>query len=292
MGLRSILLFKPNQWIFRGTPEFPVYAAIMDPQTVTQRHSHECTECVFVVRGGGTHQSGTRPGVRIGRGDILIIPPGGRHAYLEADAELSVINLLFDGVRLPPILLDLYSKPAFRALFPRDASRYADRDFALLHPGKAEFDRLEFFARAMAECGRESPDHCRKLGFFMILLSFLVDVAGDGPHDVLRAGLDVRRIADYLQNSFHRPVYLEELAFRASMSKATLLRHFKGQFGMTPMAYLQRIRLRHAAELLSGSELSVKEVAEASGFPTEAYFFRAFKKNYGVSPVRFRETRA
>ena len=122
----------------------------------------------------------------------------------------------------------------------------------------------------------------------MILLSFLVDAGGECSHEVSAQTLDVRKLAEFLRNNFNRAVYLDELAGLAAMSKSTLLRHFKIAFGMTPMVYLLNIRLCYAAELLVNTSLSVKEIAEASGFPSEAYFFRAFKKNRGVSPSDYR----
>ena len=72
------------------------------------------------------------------------------------------------------------------------------------------------------------------------------------------------------------------------MSNATLMRHFKASLGCTPMEYLRNLRLEHAAELLVNSSISIKEIADNSGFLSDAYFFRSFKKHYGVTPVEFR----
>ncbi len=72
------------------------------------------------------------------------------------------------------------------------------------------------------------------------------------------------------------------------MSRATLQRHFRAALGMPPMAYLRNLRLEHAAELLLNTELSLKEIADLSGFRQMPPFFRAFKKCYRVTPLEYR----
>lgn len=284
--------FKTDERIFRNDPGFFLRGDVMEPQNVTVPHSHEFTECVFITAGHGCHQCGKMPEVPIERGDIIIIPPGGVHAYTRADGDLSLVNLLFDNAHLPPVLLELYTRESYKKLFLKDVSRYGEGDFPHFRPGPARFDELEFYVRELAACCLTPGDHCRKLGLFMVLLSLLTDAAGPvaGEGSGLPA-LDIPKLTAYMKNNFQRPVYLEELSHLASVSNATLMRHFRASFGCTPMEYLRSLRLRHAAELLLNSSLSVKEVSDMSGFVTQAYFFRAFRRRYGVSPAGFRKTR-
>ena len=284
--------FKTDQFIFRGDPGFFLKADVMEPQNVTVPHSHEFTECVFITSGHGLHQCGKMPEVPIARGDILIIPPTGVHAYTSASDDLFLINFLFDTDHLPPVLLELYAKDSYKKLFLRESFRYEGTDFPLIHPETACFEEMEFYARQLVECCRTPGNHCRKLGLFMVLLSLLTDAAGpvSGGGSGLPV-LDIPKLTAYMKNNFQRPVYLEELARLASVSNATLMRHFRASFGCTPMEYLRSLRLRHAAELLLNSSLSVKEISDMSGFATQAYFFRAFRRDYGVSPAEFRKTR-
>ena len=284
--------FKTDEFIFRGDPGFFLKASVMEPQGVTVPHSHEFTECVFITAGRGLHQCGKNPEVPISRGDILIIPPGGIHAYTSASDDLFLINFLFDTDHLPPVLLELYAKDSYKKLFLKASSRCEGIDFPFIRPDAARFDEMEFYARQLAVISKTPGNHCRKLGLFMVLLSLLTDAAGEDPGEGPGLPvLDIPKLTAYMKNNFQRPVYLEELARLASVSNATLMRHFRASFGCTPMEYLRSLRLRHAAELLLNSSLSVKEISDMSGFVTQAYFFRAFRRNYGVSPAGFRKTR-
>lgn len=57
------------------------------------------------------------------------------------------------------------------------------------------------------------------------------------------------------------------------------------------MAYLAQWRLRLGAEILSSTEDSVAQVAAAVGYGSEAAFNRAFKREFGWPPARFRRKR-
>lgn len=279
--------YKTHEQIFQTDPGFPLKARIMLPQTVTVPHQHEFTECIFVIGGKGIHQCGTQAPTDISRGDILVIPPGGKHAYVKVK-ELSIINLLFDTSRLPPVLLELYSHPVYKELFMCDASRFHEKDFPRFTPAETNFNELEFLAIRLAKLKEAAGNHCYKLGIFMALLSQLCNAGKIAQPENANVPLDIPKLTAFLECNFQRDVYLDELTRLAAMSRSTLIRHFRAALGTTPMEYLRDLRLRHAAELLLNTMFSIKEISDRSGFPSAAYFFRAFKARYGTSPLLFR----
>ena len=93
--------------------------------------------------------------------------------------------------------------------------------------------------------------------------------------------------------------YLEHHAFDADlkmdavcragfMSPSGMQRTFHQHYGMSPKAYLSKLRMSRALSLLAQNLLSVGEIAEACGFRDEKYFSRAFKTAYGYPPSKFR----
>jgi transcriptional regulator GlxA family with amidase domain len=62
-------------------------------------------------------------------------------------------------------------------------------------------------------------------------------------------------------------------------------RHFLGE---SPMAYLTRWRLVLGARALTTTSRSVLQIAQEVGYESEAAFNRAFKREYGTPPARFR----
>jgi AraC-like DNA-binding protein len=84
------------------------------------------------------------------------------------------------------------------------------------------------------------------------------------------------------------PHTLQDLAEISGMSRATFAEHFKRTYGRTPMDYLKTLRLRRAADLLSGSDLPVKVVTGRVGFESRSYFTRAFRAFSGLHPTEYR----
>ena len=284
------IYYKTQDRIFRQDPEFPLRVKLESPQPVTVRHQHEFCECIFVIRGRGRHQSDYQDPVPIRRGDVIVIPVGGHHAYTQASDDLNIVNLMFDTSHLPPILMELYSDPAYKQIFLRDHRSFGDQNFPMTHLEESVFSEFETMLLYLIRTGSAAGNHCYKLGLFMAILSRLCEV-----WQVRSAGiavpLDIPKLTAYLDKNFQQEVYLDDLAKRAGMSRATLLRHFRSAMGVTPMIYLRNLRLRHAAELLLKTDLNLKEVADHSGFQSVIYFFRIFKRKFGVPPLQFRRNR-
>lgn len=57
---------------------------------------------------------------------------------------------------------------------------------------------------------------------------------------------------------------------------------------MTPMQYLHQLRMNAARSYLRKTELSIQEIAGASGYPSIHYFSRMFKQTFGISPSEWR----
>lgn len=81
---------------------------------------------------------------------------------------------------------------------------------------------------------------------------------------------------------------LEELADISAISRATFARHFKTASGMTVGEFLTEFRMAKAADLLLRGVAPVAEIAETVGYESEAAFGRAFRRNRGMTPGRFR----
>lgn len=80
----------------------------------------------------------------------------------------------------------------------------------------------------------------------------------------------------------------EELADLVHMQPTYFIRRFKASYGFPPIAYLGRLRLYKAMELLSSTVQSIEQISAAVGIQDAAYFARFFKKNCGVTPSEYR----
>ena len=78
------------------------------------------------------------------------------------------------------------------------------------------------------------------------------------------------------------------LANEVGLSRSVLAERFRHYLSDTPMGYLTRWRLQLAAQVLTSTSKSVAEVAGDVGYESEPSFNRAFKREFGVPPARFR----
>ena len=80
---------------------------------------------------------------------------------------------------------------------------------------------------------------------------------------------------------------IETLAHDMAVSRSSLHKKIKSISGMTPNDYIQLIRLKKAAELVSGSEYQISEIAYIVGFNSPSYFSKCFYNQFGMLPRDF-----
>ena len=91
-----------------------------------------------------------------------------------------------------------------------------------------------------------------------------------------------------IYESIDSPPTVAELARECCLSESRFLHLFREVSGKSVTAFIASIRIERAKELLMGTELSVREIAEAVGYEDQNYFSRCFRKVEGCSPREFR----
>ena len=85
---------------------------------------------------------------------------------------------------------------------------------------------------------------------------------------------------------------VESLASRAGLSRAAFARKFHVMVGEPPLTYLTRWRMTLAARILRESDAPLAAVAARTGYRSEFAFAKAFKREFGQAPGRYRRQRA
>ncbi len=105
------------------------------------------------------------------------------------------------------------------------------------------------------------------------------------------AELQDTRLARAITAVLERPAgkhSVESLAALAGMSRSSFAEHFVRSFGERPIEFVNRVRLRLGATMLSTTDLPVKIISVSVGYSSRSYFSRAFRQAYGVDPRTFR----
>lgn len=94
---------------------------------------------------------------------------------------------------------------------------------------------------------------------------------------------------EYVHNHLDRHVTVDELAEVACMSRSTFYRYFRNEFGITPLQYVNRRRMRRAQRLLQDPDQTVTDVSYELGFSSVSHFITTFKKHVGVTPKTYQK---
>jgi AraC-like DNA-binding protein len=105
------------------------------------------------------------------------------------------------------------------------------------------------------------------------------------------AALQDNRLARAIIEILERPAAkhtVDSLAATAGMSRSTFAVRFAEAFGEAPIEFVQKVRLRLGAQLLSTTALPIKVIAGSVGYSSRSYFSRAFRAAYGADPTAYR----
>ncbi|PKG24779.1 bifunctional transcriptional activator/DNA repair enzyme AdaA [Niallia nealsonii] len=96
-------------------------------------------------------------------------------------------------------------------------------------------------------------------------------------------------VTEYIDKHFGGKLTLEKLADIAHGSPYHLHRIFKKIKGVTPVEYIQQVRLKQAKEQLIQTNIGIAEIALSVGMPNLPYFITLFKKKIGYTPAQYRQ---
>lgn len=96
--------------------------------------------------------------------------------------------------------------------------------------------------------------------------------------------LRIKDVIEHIMNNFERTIRVEELAEIASMSVATLHKHFKEVTAMSPIQNQKHLRLQEARRLLLSESSDASDVAFRVGYESPSQFSREYSRMFGLPP--------
>ncbi len=99
----------------------------------------------------------------------------------------------------------------------------------------------------------------------------------------------VNSIVQYLHTNYAKEINFSQIASDYNFSASYLTKIFREHTGTSPIKYLIEYRIKIAKGLLKDTNLTVKEIAEKTGFVDQFYFSKCFKNYCGVTPSQYKE---
>ena len=237
-------------------------------------HSHPFCEIMLVLSGGGLI---VIDGVeyKVKKGDIIVYNPDTVHS--ESTIGDVGIELAYFGISNSKIgnlpsdcIIDSYASP-------------------ILHTGEYEEEYQFYFMSLVKEVASDKPynEIISKYLARLIMIGIL-RLANISEAKFVTNGI-FTRIHNYLNKHYTEIESMDQICEELKISKYYLSHVFKKYMGKPPMQYVAAKRIAYAKKLLEETDLSATEIGEMCGYDDHVLFFKAFKKQEGVTPITFRK---
>lgn len=211
-------------------------------------------------------------------GSIQLMPPGEVHDGVSAGDESYTLKTF----RVSPQLLNgIAEEISGRDRFPAMGGAVL-QDSSLA----SQLSRLHDALRTASPEGEPIETQSEWL---MLLDRLFVQTHMVKPQFVkgMLTAVQLQRVRDYCDVHLAEKITLEELAALCNLERFHFLKLFKQTKGMTPHAWVVRLRLERACSLLSHTDRCLTQVAHEVGFYDQSHFNRAFRQAFGVSPSKY-----
>ena len=100
---------------------------------------------------------------------------------------------------------------------------------------------------------------------------------------------EIRSAQEWLRDHFSVANPVDEMIKRSTLAERTFKRRFTTATGLTPIAYVQRLRIEDAKRRLERTETPVDKISWCVGYEDAAFFRRLFKRTTGLAPGAYRK---
>lgn len=268
-----------RQELLVSSPQFPALVLVHNTYDKAPFHWHPGFELLYAKDCPLTVSMGETV-VYVKPGEVFLVPPSTMHA----------VNMLDDGAVSPRALSVTINPAEMVSVFPeilrvQQLVNYRDCN---MHASVLSEESDTLYARL------EQPSATRFLSAnaaFYVLMTKIFDhfaVLHQMENDTDREAQTISLIYRFIQNRFLGPLTTTEVARHFGYSREYFSRLFKKYTGVSCKEYITELRLRVACEQLRDSDVSVRQIADMSGFPNEKSLRQVFDRKFGCTPTQYR----
>jgi len=241
---------------------------------------HEAIEIKYFYEGRSTLLIGNEA-VVANAGDVIVMNPYEFHATISCSEEKGKYHLIMVGLDFFDTMTDMGKD--LRTIFFREKKGFINKI--------ENSDELRYLLSAVIRENTERSEayKLRLRGLMTEVIALLMrngmrSTENLGSEQRVRYHTTIEPALRKIRNEYHRSLTLELLAEECCVNKYYFCRIFKEAMGISPMQYLSDYRLNNADILLRNTEKGISEIISDCGFNEESYFYRCYKKHFGVTP--------
>lgn len=233
-------------------------------------HSHPFTEIFFVLSGKGYFKVANET-FQVKTNDLLIINPNIEHTEQSNKVDtLEYIALGVDGLSF--------------------SSKESEDQYTFLQYDRNSY--ITFLDSMISELKYSFPEHQRICQHIFLII--LTKIKRDNELQVSNVDTriinnDIAIIKNYMHHHYRENITLDLLSQVVCLNKYYLAHIFKKVVGISPIEYLNQIRINESKVLLETTNYSIVEIANITGFSSQSFFAQTFKRITGTTPSAWRK---
>lgn len=255
-------------------------------------HTHDFFEIMCVINGSCKNSIGDQI-YTLNAGDILIIAPGTMHAISDTNEDSLIVNLLIRSTTFDSNFFYILKDQTILSDFFKNTLYHNEKFSYLLFHATTNSEIFTILtALYQEECSNRRYKNSVKNQLVELFFSYLLrnhekDLYLPDPN-----GSDEENnfifILKYMEERYQN-VTLQEVAHFFHYSERHMIRLLKEYTGQSFSQNIKKIKLKHAAKLLTTTTLSQKDIAARVGYSNPSHLKELFIQQYQMTPRQYRE---
>ena len=251
--------------------------------------NHDFGELCYVECGEITLTLEGEP-MQLSKGDIIYVEPGTRHSYFSKEGNKDRAFVICFAC--PSHTLKLLSGVKFSA--------GADESYCMkkmIEEANSTFRMNEQDQLEMLSTPSFGGQQAIILQLEYLLIGLLRNLTAEKSSGIVFLNGEkfypdlVDIVISYLKSNVDKKIKLNDICERFNYSRSFICKIFKEQTGESVISYFNGLKIDESKRLLKDTDMSVLAISELLGFSEAKYFGAIFKKQEGISPLAYRETR-
>lgn len=246
-------------------------------------HHHDLYEILYIVSGRVSY-SIDELHYELNAGDLVLISPTSLHRLdkvISPKCERIVLTFSHNYLKYYSCIYTDFEK-VFNTAKERKMYKisFKDNDQKTLEKYLHNMNELQF----SKEYGADAMFNIR----FMQIMLLINHTSLNNPTElkVIRSNQIISEVVDFIHKNLHKKILIKDIATRLSLSESRLSHLFKEETGISILKFINKKRLMYSKELIKNGE-HIGSIHSLCGFADNTSFFRAFKKEYGITPKTY-----
>lgn len=215
-------------------------------------------------------------GVRLVKGDTVIVNPNVWHKFVNCDPKIKIISIGINNFQIQGL--------ENNCLVPKNCSPIISSNMIF-----KDIDKYFVILKSLNLINNKFLKYNTHTHLINSLLTLLYNATLSSKKNIIEKENLIDIIKYYIDLHFLEEISLDRLSSELHLNKYYILHIFKRYTGTSPIKYINTKRLQEAQYMLISKDLNITDIAFRCGFNSSNYFQTYFKNEIGITPVQYRK---